>query len=370
MLVILAFMVGLMSKPMVVTLPFVLLLLDYWPLDRFQNFKASFFKLVYEKIPLFALSAASCVITFAAQQHDQAVVSLSRWPLHIRIVNAIGSYFNYAVKIIYPKDLAVLYPLPDKITADAALMAITGIAILLIAFGRGRRWLAVGLFWYLGTLVPVLGLVQTGMQIMADRYTYLPSIGLFIIMAWGAEEILSKARYSRIISASGATAALIVIILLTRIQAGYWRDSGTLYKHTLAVTKNNFIISGNYGYYLATQGKYEEGMKHLMEAHRIRPNDMFVRENICVVLLDQNKNDEAIKYLTETLQKANNWPETYKLYCGLGLAYERKGELSAAQTNYKKALELKPDYTPAQNGLASVLAKQKQGTDDRTRKTE
>ncbi|MGD0077824.1 MAG: tetratricopeptide repeat protein [Sedimentisphaerales bacterium] len=370
MLVILAFMMGLMSKPMVVTLPFVLLLLDYWPLDRFQNFKASFFKLVYEKIPLFALSAASCVITFAAQQHDQAVVSLSRWPLHIRIVNAIGSYFNYAVKIIYPKDLAVLYPLPDKITADAALMAITGIAILLIAFGRGRRWLAVGLFWYLGTLVPVLGLVQTGMQIMADRYTYLPSIGLFIIMAWGAEEILSKARYSRIISASGATAALIVIILLTRIQAGYWRDSGTLYKHTLAVTKNNFIISGNYGYYLATQGKYEEGMKHLMEAHRIRPNDMFVRENICVVLLDQNKNDEAIKYLTETLQKANNWPETYKLYCGLGLAYERKGELSAAQTNYKKALELKPDYTPAQNGLASVLAKQKQGTDDRTRKTE
>jgi tetratricopeptide (TPR) repeat protein len=386
MLVILAFAMGLMSKPMVVTLPFVLLLLDYWPLNRIHNLEFrikneelkeeirnsqfSILNSIYEKIPLFAMSAATCVITFLAQRHGQAIMSLARWPLHIRIISAIGNYFNYAVKIIYPRDLAVLYPLPEKITADAALMAVAGIVILLIVFGRGKRWLIVGLFWYLGTLVPMLGLVQTGMQSMADRYTYLPSIGLFIIIAWGAEEIFSKVRYSRIISASGAAAVLIVMILLTRIQAGYWRDSGTLYKHTIEVTKNNFIILGNYGYYLATQGKYEEGMKHLMEAHRIRPNDMFVRENICIVLLDQNKHDEAITYLNETLQKAKNWPETYKLYCGLGLAYERKGELSAALTNYSKALELKSDYTPAQNGMASVLTKLNQRTDDRERKTE
>jgi tetratricopeptide (TPR) repeat protein len=392
MLVILAFMMGLLSKPMVVTLPFVLLLLDYWPLNRFFNRQSaignrqflnsklvrrsdskggfSILNSIYEKIPLFAMSAATCVITFLVQRHDQAVMSLSRWPLHIRIINAIGNYFNYAAKIIYPKDLAVLYPLPEKMTMDAAIIATLGIAILLIRFGQGRRWLVAGLLWYLVTLVPVLGFVQTGMQSMADRYTYLPSIGLFIIIAWGAEEFFSKLHYSRIISVSAATAVLIAMILLTRIQAGYWLDSGTLYKHTIEVTKNNFIILGNYGYYLATQGKFEEGMNYLMEARRIRPNDMFVRENICIVLLDQNKNDEAIEYLNDTLQKAGNWPETYKLYCGLGLAYERKGELSAALTNYNKALELKPDYTPAQNGLASVLTKQKQRTDDREQKTE
>jgi tetratricopeptide (TPR) repeat protein len=365
-----AFAMGLMSKPMLVTVPFVLLLLDYWPLERIGRQitddggqqKLTCGRIIYEKVPLFAMSAAICVITFLAQRQDQAIMSLARLPLHIRIINAIGNYFNYVAKIIYPKNLAVLYPFPEKMTTDAAIIAILGIAILLIRFGRGRRWLVAGLLWYLATLVPVLGLVQTGMQSMADRYAYLPSIGLFIMIAWGAEEIFSKVRYSRIISASVITTVLIVMILLTRIQAGYWRDSGTLYKHTIEVTKNNFIILGNYGYYLSTQGKHDEAMKYLMEAHSIRPNNLFVRENICIVLLDQNKNDEAIAYINETLQKAENWPETYKLYCGLGLAYERKGELSAALKNYNKALELKPDYTPAQNGLASVLAKQKQRT--------
>jgi tetratricopeptide (TPR) repeat protein len=314
------------------------------------------------------LSAASSIITFVVQKQGGALISSKIWPLYIRIINAVGCYFNYAAKIIYPRNLAVLYPLPEKMRTDAALMAVMGAAILLTVWGRGRRWLVVGLLWYLGTLVPVLGLVQAGMQIMADRYTYLPSIGLFIIIAWGSEEIFSRRagmRYSRLISASGTVAVSIVMIFLTRTQVGYWRDSGTLYKQAIDVTKDNFIMLGNYGYYLSTQGKHEEGMRYLKEANRIRPDAMFVRENICVVLLAQNKFDEATSYITETLQKADNWPETYKLYCGLGLAYEQKGNLLLAEMNYKKALELKHDYTPAQNGVMSVQAKQRRKTEDR-----
>jgi tetratricopeptide (TPR) repeat protein len=378
MLVILAFVMGLMSKPMVVTLPFVLLLLDYWPLNRLPIADSArltadkcqlpietrkYFGLIYEKIPLFALSAISSVITFAAQQHGESVVSLTQLPLHIRTINAIGNYFNYVAKIIYPKGLAALYPLPKNVTIDTALIAVMGIVIILALWGRGRRWLVVGLLWYLGTLVPVIGFVQVGAQMMADRYTYLPSIGLFIIFAWGAEEIFSRlawTRYFRAILASGTAAILIAMIFMTRIQIGYWHDSGTLYKRAIAVTENNSIMVYNYGLSLCKQGKYEEGIQRLKEAIQIRPNYILARQDLAVALLEQGKFDDAIVLLNGTLQWANEWPDAYKLYYALGWAYEQKDNLSLAETNYRKALELKPDYTPVQNGLASVLTKRRQ----------
>jgi tetratricopeptide (TPR) repeat protein len=368
-----------MTKPVVVTLPFVLLLLDYWPLNRFQisdcrfsisNWQSAignrqFLRLLYEKIPLLVLSAICSIITVAAQKQSHAVASLTDWPVHMRVINALGNYFNYTVKILYPKGLAALYPLPltEKMTIDAALLAVMGVVILLVLWGRGRPWLVVGLLWYLGTLVPVLGLVQSGMQSMADRYAYLPSIGLFIVLAWGAKEVFSKIRYSKLMIASGTAAVLTAMILLTRIQVGYWRDSGTLYKRAIDVTKNNVVMLTYYGYYLSKQGKHEEGMRYLKEADRIRPDVILVREQIGMVLVAQNKSDEAISYITETLQKADNWPRTYILYVCLGLAYEQKGNLPMAEMNYKKALELKHDSTAAQKGLASVQAKQRQKTD-------
>ncbi|MGA2916262.1 MAG: tetratricopeptide repeat protein [Sedimentisphaerales bacterium] len=366
-----------MTKPVVVTLPFALLLLDYWPLDRvkwgrqIENTKlsettpnapslqkASVGWLVTEKVPLFALSAVLSIVTFVAQQRAGAVKSLEFWPLRMRVINAMGSYSNYIAKMLYPKDLAVLYPFPEKMTIDAAVLAVMGVTVLLVLWRRGRPWLVVGLLWYLGTLVPVIGLVQSGEQIMADRYAYLPSIGVFLVIAWGADEIFSKMRYSKTILVSGAAAVLIAMVLLTRIQVGYWRDSLTLFGRAVAVTKNNFVMHCNYGSYLCTQGQFDEGIRHFKEAARIYPEYLPARKNICTALLEQGKLDEAITCFTEVLEERNDWPNMHQMYNELGRAYELKGNLTLAETNYRKALTLQPDYKPAADNLARVLAKQ------------
>jgi Tfp pilus assembly protein PilF len=210
----------------------------------------------------------------------------------------------------------------------------------------------------MGTLVPVIGLVQVGVQMMADRYTYLPSIGVFIIIAWGAEEIFSKMRYSKVILASGTAAALIAAVLVTRIQVGYWENTPALYERAVTVTRNNYIVFGDYGLYFCKQGRYEEGLRYLREAVRICPNYLLARQDICLALLKQGKFDEAIDCLTNALQERNDWPHTHKLYYNLGCAYEQKGDLALAEMNYRKALTLKPAYELAQRGLLSVLAKQ------------
>jgi Tfp pilus assembly protein PilF len=369
MLVILAFVMGLMSKPMVVTLPFVLLLLDYWPLQRNPQDTRSaetgpFRKpgglprwLVIEKIPLFVLSAASCVITFIAQKNSQAVVTLTNWPLYVRIINALSCYYNYVAQMLYPKGLAVLYPAPDRLFINSAAAAVMGVVVLLVLWGRGRRWLVMGLLWYLGTLVPVIGLVQVGAQIMADRYTYIPSIGVFIIIAWGAEEIFSKKHLPKAVLASAAAIVIVAMVLTTRVQTGYWQDTATLFKRAITVTKNNYTMLNNYGAYLCAQGNFEEGLRYSEEALRIYPNFIPAQSNICAGLLAQKKVDDAISCYNETLQRAKDLPDAYKLHFGLGLAYVRKGNLDLAEINFKKALTLRPDFVPAQNGLASVLAR-------------
>jgi Tfp pilus assembly protein PilF len=381
MLVLLLFAMGLMSKPMVVTLPFVLLLLDYWPLDRLiwqqnatanpvqeqQNTSATYQKapiwyLLMEKVPLFALSAVSSAITFIAQKHGKAVVSLTNWPLHLRVINALECYLSYIMKMLYPKGLAVSYPPQKETMIDVVVLAVAGVIVLLMVWGRGKRWLVVGLLWYLGTLVPVIGLVQVGLQIMADRYTYLPSIGIFLVIAWGAKEIFSKMRYSKAILSSGAATALIAMVLLTRTQVSYWRDSPTLFKRSLAVTKNNVVMHSNYGLYLCKQGQYDEAIMHFKEAIRINPKFLDARENICAALVAQGKFDEGIACLTEALQERNDWPNIEEMYNNLGSAYALKGNLALAETNFRKALSLKPDYEPVRKNLAQLLAKQRKRT--------
>jgi tetratricopeptide (TPR) repeat protein len=233
-----------------------------------------------------------------------------------------------------------------------------GIVLLLYLYGRGRPWLVVGLLWYLGTFVPVIGLVQVGKQLMADRYTYLPSIGLFIIIAWGAEEIFTKKYFPKAIPTIGAAAAIIVMAMLTRIQTSYWQDSEKLFTHALAVTKNNYVMHDAYGLYLYEERRYDEAIRHFQEAIHIAPGYFPARMNLYQSFMMLNRVDEAINCYTEALQIGNGWPQLYKFYEGLGWAYEQKNDIPLAEKNYRKALELKPDYTPAQNGLISVLAKQ------------
>ncbi|MBN1392510.1 MAG: tetratricopeptide repeat protein [Sedimentisphaerales bacterium] len=367
MLVLLAFVLGLMSKPMVVTLPFVLLLLDWWPLDRIAKQgtkeqqttpacykKKSLVNLVVEKVPMIVLSAISSVITFIFQKTGGAgaVENVEARPFPIRIVNALGCYFDYIVKMLYPKGLAVLYLPPEKMAIDAALLAVIGAAVLLVVFGRSRRWLVVGLLWYLGTLVPVIGLVQVGFQVMADRYTYLPSIGVFIIVAWGAAEVFSKLPHSKPALAAAGAAAVVAMVIVTRIQVGYWRDNITLYGHAVAVTKNNFMMYYNYGTELCKLGRYEEGIQHLEETVRLRPAFIPARYNIGLLLLKQQRYNEAIVCLTELLRIR---PDHFRAYGNLAAAYLALGRYDEAIQNYKEALRLQPDSPEARQNLEVAL---------------
>jgi len=341
LLVVLVFALGLMAKPMLVTLPFVLLLLDYWPLGRFQwspesinaistpsesinaaYRKATMFRLISEKIPLFVLSAASSVVTFIAQKSQAAVMSTEILPVNLRVANALVSYFSYIGKLFYPTRLAVLYPFSGDSLNWQPIVSLLLLAVIsagVIYKARRCPYLAVGWLWYIGTLVPVIGLVQVGSQAMADRYTYLPSIGIFIMVAWGANDLVAKWRYRKIVLAAMAGIILSVMLLCTKMQVQHWLNSLTLFKHAITVTENNFVMHYNFANALRRDGKIDQAIGHFEETVRINP-----------------------KY--------------YNGQNNLALAYYLKGKMSRAITCWRKAIEVKPDFIDAINNLAWVRA--------------
>jgi len=266
LLVMLTFALGLTTKPMLVTLPFVMLLLDYWPLERIpaQEKKKQaqgplrrqiLCRLVYEKVPFVILSAASSVITFAVQRGRYAMVSLTLLPLKYRIGNAFISYAEYMKKMLWPSNLAVFYPHAGRnVSVTYAVISaclLLSVTILIVRLSRNHRYLATGWFWYLGTLVPVLGLVQVGIQGMADRYTYVPLTGLLIIIAWGAPDLLAKLRHRKIILVWSATVAVSTMSLCTFFQLRHWENTLTLFEHALAVTDKNYIAMENLAWFLS-----------------------------------------------------------------------------------------------------------------------
>jgi tetratricopeptide (TPR) repeat protein len=378
LLVVLAFCLGLLSKPMLVSLPFVLLLLDYWPLGRgrrgLQNssealsqsesigpgpHKLPAGRLIVEKILLFVLAAASSLVTYIIQQQEGAVAGADKLPMTIRTTNALVSYISYIGKMVYPSRLAVFYPHPLnklpiwQLIVSAVMLAV--ISAIVIYMGRRRRYLVVGWLWYLGTLVPVIGLVQVGLQATADRYTYLPLIGIFIMMSWGAADLTAKWRYRN--TGLGITASIILVVLLicTRMQLRYWQNSITLFGHALEVTENNPTMQNNYGNALFEKGQLEESVTHFNEALRLRPEDFEARYNLGLAFLRLGKIDEAIACFTESLKTSD---KPYKVHSDLGLAYAQKGKLDLAIGNFNEALRLKPDYVKAINNLGSALKKQ------------
>lgn len=349
LLAVLAFGLGLMAKPMLVTLPFVLLLLDYWPLGRFQHDQAVkdanrwnsksvdtrsrwriCYRLLWEKIPFFALSAVSSVITFLAQRSGHAVTTIERLPLKFRIVNAMTSYLVYIVKMFYPTRLAVFYPYPKTLRMGAVALLLVGISILLNRWAHRRPWLTVGLLWYLGTLVPVIGLVQVGSQAMADRYTYVPSIGIFIMVAWGAAELAAKWRYRKIVLGISAGVALAGLLLCTRMQVRHWKNSFTLYEHALAVTEGNFIAHYNLGVLLSKERRFDEAIMHYKEMLQMCPQNLEARNSMGVVFLEQGKYDEAIACFNEVLElKPDNSEAIHNLSIALK---ERQARRSHQET--------------------------------------
>lgn len=377
LLVAVALALGLAAKPMLVTLPFTLLLLDYWPLGRWparapgaKGFTVPW-PLVREKIPLFALSAASSVATFAIQSTGKAVGSLTAFPLSARVSNALTSYVGYLWKTVRPAGLAVFYPHPG---ANLPFAHVAG-AVLVLALATGfafwvrRRapYVLVGWLWYLGTLVPVIGLVQVGAQAMADRYTYVPLIGVFVIVAWGACD-LARLLTSRSLSgqtpdraargrswALAALAGFIVVTLVgcTRIQAGYWQDSPTLMRHALAVTENNYLAHSLLGASLEEQGRAEEAAQHYQEALRINANDPLALNNVGLSLAREGRTQQAIELYTRALASDADDPETNN---NLGAALAQQGKIDEAIARYTIALRRRPDYVDARNNLGSALA--------------
>jgi protein O-mannosyl-transferase len=353
------FSLGLMSKPMLVTLPFVLLLLDYWPLGRISNFKfqnAGFRFLLAEKVPFLLLSSGSCVITFLAQQSGKAVMPITSLPAEARIENAFIAYAGYLEKMFWPDSLAAFYPLYIQIDTDAAVI---GIVVLLLISGmvfilrRERPYLVTGWFWYLGMLVPVIGLVQVGSQAMADRYTYVPLIGIFIALIWLVSEISTSWPYRRLIVSILSVGILAICWKLTASQVCYWQNSETLARHALAVTSENSSMQQLLGEGLIEHGKVEEARQHFVEALRICPDSVPALGDLALALVAEGKLDEAIGNCQVALKIQ---PGELKIHYILANTLSTQGKLSEAIAEYKTVLQIDPDHMFALNDLAWLLA--------------
>ncbi len=394
------FVLGLMSKPMLVTLPFVLLLLDYWPLKRLNLAKsgartdaattqpASRAKkkrksqqqakkdtvqakgtvesravwqeirvLLKEKIPFFVVTILFCFVTVYAQH--RVVKPMELYPLASRIANALISYVSYIGKMLWPVKLSVFYPYVGfallSWQAVSAVLVLAGTTYMTIRTVRRFPYLIVGWLWYLGTLAPVIGLVQVGLQSMADRYTYVPLIGIFIMIAWGVPDLLNRWRYRRIALATVAVGILLALIVITYVQIGFWRNNIALYEHAIRVTSENSWAQNNLGYALALQGKREEAIVRFQKAISIN-NPADAHYNLGIMLASKGKLDEAINQFRESISIS---PGYAKAHNNLGNALLYQGKIDEAIASYREALRLNPDYTLAQENLKNALAVQK-----------
>ncbi len=357
-LVVAAFAVGLMAKPMVVTLVFALLLLDVWPLRRLELAGArwsSAWPLLREKLPLFAMSLASSVITFIVQRQGGTVASGVRLPLDERIGNAVISYVAYLAKTFWPLHLAAYYPYPRtvpgvEVLASASLLIALTVGVIVLR--RGRPYLLVGWLWFLGTLVPTIGIVQVGTQAMADRYTYIPLIGVFIIVAWGVGDVLRAWSRFRMPAAVAAGAALLACAIATRLQIRYWESSATLWKHALAVTTDNYAAHTYYGNALASQGNVDGAIAEYAEAIRIRPDYPEAHNNLGPALAAKGRMNDAIREFTEAIRLRPNYADAHN---NLGVALASQGKFDAAIAQYNDALRLDPDHARARGNLGLAL---------------
>jgi len=369
MLALIFFVLGLMTKPMLVTLPFVLLLLDYWPLRRFQlkheddpgrksGQQLHMITLIWEKAPFFIISIAASAIALFAQHSKGTVASLDRFTLFVRIENILVSYVDYIGKMIWPDNLSAFYPYPGILTGwhvVGSCLLLAFITFLAVRSLNPRPWFIIGWLWYIGTLVPVIGIVQVGLQAMADRYTYIPLIGLFIIIAWGVPELAIRWRLKKPVFVGITTAILIVFMVISWLQVRYWADNISLYEHALDVTSDNFVAHNGLGCDLTTRGMLDEAVIHYSEALRIRPEYAEAHYNLGHVLSIQGKNEEAIEHFHKALQIKPDYAEAHD-YLGYELAC--LGNRQEAIKHFRKAIQIKPDYAEAHDYLGYELLHQ------------
>jgi tetratricopeptide (TPR) repeat protein len=350
------FACGLMSKPMVVTLPFVLLLLDFWPLERFQNFKfQNLAKLFVEKIPFFALSLASCLITYRAQ--SGALWSTQALSFHFRLANALMSYVRYISKLFWPTDIALIYPYPHfwplaGVVFVAGLLAVLSVIFILQA--KRFPYLAVGWFWFLGTLIPAIGLVQVGVQSMADRYTYLPSIGFFILVVWGVNDLLNARPQKIQIAKLAGSVVLVGCLLCTSMQLRYWRSSPELFLHTVEVTTDNYAAEDCLGKALENIGKKDDAGKLYADAVRIEPDYPSAQFDLGMIEVEQGKLVDASNHLAIAVQLS---PHNPVMQFDFGTYLMQHGNPAEAANHFKTTLADRPDFPEARQQLDLLSAK-------------
>jgi protein O-mannosyl-transferase len=348
------FAVGLLAKPMLVTLPFVLILLDYWPIRRFDNNNGVVWLrlALVEKVPLILMSVASCVVTYLAQAKSLAVMDMAAVPLSLRLGNAMTSYVAYIGQVFYPAALAAFYPLDLNglkfwhVAASAACILI--MTLLVIALRQKHRFLFTGWFWYLGTLIPVIGLVQVGEQSMADRYMYLPGIGIYIIIAWLAADVAARCRLPKIVPAVISLFILSVLLLITRNQVGFWKDSFTLCQRAIAVTKNNFMMQSNCGEALRVAGRPDEAIAYYKKAIEINPQYAIAHNNLGCVLTDKRLLPEAE---TEFRLATQINPRYVKALNSYGAVLAMQGQFAQAIEQFAMSLSISPYYKAALDNL-------------------
>jgi protein O-mannosyl-transferase len=346
---------GLMSKPTLVTWPFVLLLLDYWPLERFKSNRA--WLLMAEKIPFFALIMATSIVTFAVMKPEGPVVPLKNLPLGARGGNVLISYCRYLGKLCWPTDLAVFYPYPGYWPVVVVVLAgglILGMTTLFIVKRSRYPFLLMGWLWFVGTLVPVIGLVQVGKQAMADRYVYVPSLGVLILAIWGVCELTRRWRYQELVLSVAGCGVIVLCLGLTRQQLGYWRDDETLFRHALAVTKNNWIAHNNLGATLLKKGQIDEAISQFQEALRLKPDHPEAHNNFGIALNKKGQIDEAVSQFQEAIRLK---PDDAEAHYNLGNAFLKKDQIDEAISQFQEAIRLKPDYAEAHNNLGTTLLK-------------
>jgi protein O-mannosyl-transferase len=369
LLTILLFVFGLLAKPILVTLPFVLLLLDYWPLERFAapqivettsipDKRRLLYRIIIEKIPFFALAAISSVITFIAQKSDGSVPDINTISLQSRVANTFLAYTRYIGKIFWPKNLAVFYPRDiDSFSfwqIAICAMLLLGISVFVIRFGRNRKYLPVGWFWFVGTLIPVIGLVQSGAQAYADRYTYIPYIGLFIMIAWGLPKLLSKWPHRKIALGLSMAIVLTALGICAHKQVSFWNNSITLFSHAIEVTQNNYVAYNNLGVAFKSIDRVQEAIEAYKQAIKIKPDYVEAYYNLGIAYgklgIRQNEIDaykQAIKIK----------PDCTEAYINLGFAYNALGRYLDAINTYEQVIKLQPNYSEAYFNLGVVYAR-------------
>jgi Tfp pilus assembly protein PilF len=355
----LAVALGLMSKPMLVTLPFVLLLLDYWPLGRLKlkrsNTGSQSLQLVLEKIPLIALSAVSSVITFLAQRG--AIGWTEQLPVSERISNAMVAYVIYIRQMFWPAGLAVFYPHPENrlpvLEISLAFIVLVGITAAAFVFRSKAPYFVTGWLWYLGMLVPVIGLIQVGWQGHADRYTYLPQIGLYIAVTWAVTDFTRTWRFQRV--AMGFATLIVVGALSWRccLQASYWQDSETLFTHALAVTRNNDVAMNNLGIIFLEKGQLDDAISNLQAAIDVRPENAPAHDNLAKALLQKGQVSEAMVHYRKFLEIQ---PDNVEARNTLGTALIQQGRLREAIDQWQEALAIQPENGNAASNLAWVFS--------------